>query len=89
MNKKQEQIIKKLKVKFAPGDGYEVKNDTVEDWAGGVVSFHYEVGLIGDEGTMAEVFGRDRRWFKIGPRGGIKAFDRTNSRWVNNIFATW
>lgn len=31
-----------------------------------------EVGGRGDEGTMAEVFGRDRRQIFIGPRGGMK-----------------
>ena len=89
MNKKQEQTIKNLKSRFAPRDGHEVKNETVEDWDGGFVSFHYEVGLVGDEGTMAEVYGRDRRWFKIGARGGVKTFDKSNSRWVDNLFATW
>jgi len=31
-----------------------------------------DVGLVGDEGTMAEVFARVHRHIRVGPRGGLK-----------------
>lgn len=52
-------------------DGYEVKEFTVEDF-GWFVSLVVEVGLKGDEGTMASVFARTRRHIAIGRNGGVK-----------------
>jgi len=36
------------------------------------VSLITEVGRVGDEGTMAEIYARNRRHIFIGPRGGVK-----------------
>lgn len=51
-------------------DKYEIKQfdiDANEYFVAVVV----EVGMKDDEGTMAEIFGRDRAQLFIGPRGGI------------------
>jgi len=51
---------------------YEVKElevTTSEDWKDVLVSL--EIGMAGDEGTMAELICRDHYQFFIGPRGGM------------------
>lgn len=35
------------------------------------VALTLEVGMVGDEGTMASIYCRDRRVLVIGPRGGL------------------
>jgi hypothetical protein len=42
------------------------------------------VGRIGDEGTYAELFGRDTYHLCIGPRGGLSAVDKNAKKrsWV-------
>lgn len=83
-----------LRRRFAPAAGYEFKVDEVRVDSYTVLSKQHcvvylllETGLVADEGTMAEVFARDRRWFKIGKRGAVRTFD--GERWGKNIFATW
>ena len=50
----------------------EVKSEKIDDQENsGVVFFSIEVGQKGDEGSMLEVLGRDRRLFMIGKRGGV------------------
>jgi hypothetical protein len=83
----QQAKIEYLKEKFAPRDGYEVKEEKVEDAYGGQVFFYLTTGLIGDEGTMAELYARTRRWFCIGKRGATKSF--ADQKWHNDIFRTW
>ena len=34
-----------------------------------------EVGLKGDEGTLASVFARTTRHYMIGPRGGLRGYE--------------
>lgn len=52
-------------------DKYEVKTFDVEEHEY-FVSVFAEVGMIGDEGTMAQYIGRDRVQVFIGPRGGMR-----------------
>ena len=40
------------------------------------VTIYAEAGLVGDEGTMASIFGRSKRHVTIGPRGGVKILSR-------------
>ncbi|MCR5295137.1 MAG: hypothetical protein K6E30_08230 [Lachnospiraceae bacterium] len=49
---------------------YEFKEFTVSENEY-FVSVVVEIGMIGDEGTMAEIYCRDRAHLFIGPRGGI------------------
>lgn len=53
-------------------NNYEVKKlkvTTSENWKHVFVSL--EIGMVGDEGTMAEIVCRDHYQFFIGPRGGM------------------
>lgn len=52
--------------------GYEIKQFDVRETDHGTVSVYVSVGLIGDEGTVAEVIGRDTALIFIGPRGGTR-----------------
>ena len=49
---------------------YEVKKWEVEEFVS-FVSLVVETGMKGDEGTMAEVFARDRAHLFIGSRGKV------------------
>lgn len=40
-----------------------------------------EVGLKGDEGTLASVFARTTRHYMIGPRGGLRGYDKDRG-WI-------
>jgi hypothetical protein len=40
------------------------------------VTIYAEAGLVGDEGTMASIFGRSKRHVTIGPRGAVKNISR-------------
>lgn len=40
------------------------------------VTVYVEAGLPNDEGTLASVFGRNKRHFTVGPRGGVKILSR-------------
>jgi len=52
-------------------EGYEYKRWEVSD-EGPFVALLSEVGMVGDEETMASVLCRTRRHIFIGPRGGLK-----------------
>ena len=52
--------------------GYEIKQWEVKDNEWGTVTIYFEIGLVGDEGTMAEYIGRDSLQICIGPKGGTK-----------------
>lgn len=91
MTPSQEKAIESLKQRFPLySDLYEVKDDRVdviEDC--GVIFFFWETGLIGDEDTMASVYGRNRHWFKIGKRGHVESYNGKSSKWEKNVFCTW
>ena len=53
------------------GGDYEIKRYEVKDYKY-FISVSLEVGLVGDEGTMASIFCRDRVHLFVGTRGGIK-----------------
>lgn len=55
----------------------EVKEKSIED-LGHCISMVIEVGEIGDEGTLAAVFCRQRAHIFIGKKGGCSTY--TNSR---------
>ena len=56
---------------FNRGKGnYEIKEYTVRGYDS-FVSVILEVGMVGDEGTLAQVYARDRVHLFIGKRGGI------------------
>jgi hypothetical protein len=40
------------------------------------VTLYAEAGLAGDEGTLASIFGRNKRHVTIGPRGAVKNISR-------------
>ena len=52
-------------------DEYETKSEEIQDIGYGYVMFYMQVGMKGDEGTMAAVFGRDTIHVTIGPKGGM------------------
>ena len=49
------------------------------------------LGMVGDEGTMASVFCRNRRHIAIGPRGGLTLFNAKNKSeakgWTSAIYS--
>ena len=51
---------------------YEIKEWDVQDTDWGTVIIYVEVGLVNDEGTMAQCLCRDRVQLFIGPKGGTK-----------------
>lgn len=53
-------------------DSYEIKRWEVTDNEWGTVTLFVEIGLKGDEGTMAEYLARDSVQIFIGPRGAAK-----------------
>ena len=55
----------------------EIKEKKIED-LGHCISMVIEVGQIGDEGTMAAIFCRQRAHIFIGKKGGCSTY--TNSR---------
>lgn len=56
----------------------EIKEKSVHDIGHGIVSLVIEVGDVGDEGTLAAVFCRQRAHIFIGPKGGCSTY--TTSR---------
>lgn len=54
---------------FGGPEKYEIKRWEIKDYQS-FVSLVLETGMKGDEGTLAEVFARDRAHLFIGPRGG-------------------
>lgn len=54
---------------------HELKEKHVEEWEElGIVYVRLTMGCIGDEGTMAEVFGRDSTAVCIGKAGGYFSY---------------
>lgn len=76
ITKAQEKAIAKIKrlaenLHSYHADKYEIKQFDINDCKY-FVSVVVEVGMKDDEGTLAEVFCRDRAQLFIGPRGGIR-----------------
>lgn len=76
MTKQQEMKVNMIKRQAENLHGkfstnYEIKEWRVEENEF-FVSLVVEVGMIGDEGTLASIFGRDRLQVFIGKRGGAK-----------------
>ena len=57
---------------YGDSSKYEVKKHEVEDSGHGTIFLTFEMGRIGDEGTLAEAFARDHRHIAIGRRGGLE-----------------
>lgn len=79
MTKKQEMAIETLKEKFfeyfsygAP-EKHEIKEFSVKE-SGDSMYVYIETGLIGDEGTAAELYARSNTRVFVGPRGGYYNF---------------
>lgn len=74
MTKQQEQKVNKIKqaaiLEWARNKDYEIKTWKVEDCEFSV-SVVVEVGLKGDEGTLAAILGRNRAHIFVGPKGGL------------------
>ena len=83
MTKQQERRIEEIREIMLNLVGYretkEIKEETIEELFYGAVSMVIEVGTIGDEGTMAEIYCRDRAHVFIGPRGGCYTFSKARS----------
>lgn len=99
MTAAQEKAINTLKDAFfkhycygRPED-YEFKCIQIDEWTDTkTVYIALVMGLIGDEGTLAEVFGRDRTAVCIGPRGGYFSFRESSCKQCNlNLYeaVTW
>lgn len=74
MTQKQEQAVRRIRREVESGLFYstrcELKEFTVKEYDT-FVSVVFEVGQMGDEGTLAAVFARDRGHVFVGTRGGI------------------
>lgn len=74
MTKQQEQKVNRIKqvalLEWVINDDYEIKKWEVEENEF-FVSVNVEVGLKGDEGTLAAVFGRNSAHIFVGPKGGM------------------
>lgn len=65
---------------------YEIKEMIVRRFREDVDFYlTYEVGLKGDEGTMAAIYARDSYHLHIGKKGGLKAND--GKKWVSGTTA--
>lgn len=80
MTNAQNKAIETLKSSFFKAfsykaNEYEFKEVFVEEWNDtGIVYVRLEMGLIGDEGTMAEIFARNSTAVCIGKRGGYFSY---------------
>jgi len=78
MTRKQKNVIERLYQDILKQDGhgseYEYKKFHTEVIDGcDHVFLTTIVGMKGDEGTLASVFGRKRRLLMIGPKGGVRS----------------
>ena len=96
ITKSQEKAIARIKRDFETLHGhcqesYELKKFDHEFLSEevAIISLIGEMGLIGDEGTMAQVFGRDRIHVFISPRGKIYYYGpRGGKRTYRTIYET-
>lgn len=79
MNKTQEIKLEMLKRDFLNdfnrNGNHEIKQFEVTD-LDKVVMVFIEVGLIGDEGTMASILCRNTAMFNIGQRGALRHYNK-------------
>lgn len=89
MNNLQKKALETLEREFfkyysyGRPEKYELKEKHVEEWeeCGGTVYVRLEIGLIGDEGTLAEYACRDMTHVMIGKRGGYFGYrERTGKK---------
>lgn len=77
---------RKRGTRFKP---YQFKTfELVRGW-GATVFVRAEVGLVGDEGTMASVLARDNFHFCIGERGGVKVYPHGAQNWRPMPRCSW
>lgn len=100
MNQVQQEMVERLKTaileKNSGSRGSEIKKLEIREFYN-TVSMVIEVGMPGDEGTMASVFARDYRHIFIGPRGGLEIcntktktgkYRKSRQRgWINAVYA--
>lgn len=99
MTSYQEKAIEKLKsaffnhYSFGRPETHEFKEIHVEEWENTeTVYVRLTVGMIGDEGTMAEFYARDTTAVCIGKRGGYFSYrDSSHKKCSLNTFeaVTW
>lgn len=100
MTDMQKKAVETLKTEFfkyysyGKPETHEFKEVLVEEWedCGGTVYVRLEMGLIGDEGTMAEWACRDTTHVMIGKRGGYFGYrERTGKKKTLSLFEaiTW
>ena len=87
LTNKQCHAINFIKEKFVNKfDGIEIKKFELEfSEFSDQVYFRIWTGLKNDEGTMAEIYARDTRFFLIGKNGRIQSFNSKTCKWSNNI----
>lgn len=90
MTTAQTKAVETLKKEFFKYYSYghpetrEFKEIHVEEWEEvGTVYIRLEMGLIGDEGTMAECFCRDTTAVCIGKKGGYFSYRRSSNKKCN------
>ena len=83
----QEKAVEALKKEFfkhysfGHPEEHEFKEIHVEEWGETeTVYIRLEVGQIGDEGTMAAIFARDRTAVCIGKKGGYFSFREVSGK---------
>lgn len=85
MTKAQERAIEVLKKTFLSFYGYsenkEIKKEMIEELDDGNVYVMLEVGYIGDEGTMKEIFCRNQLSVCIGKQGGYYNYSHSKSHY--------
>jgi hypothetical protein len=75
MTNMQQRVVNQIRrdaEKMHSVGNYEIKEWEVIDHEWGNVSVYLEIGLVGDEGTMAQYIGRDKLHIFIGPKGGTR-----------------
>jgi len=86
MTKSQEKTIERIKESIKKhlfyGDNFEIKKFEVKETDFGKVSLYFETGMIGDEGTYGEIYGRDRAFLFIGEKGQVYYFNRKGTKKV-------
>ena len=85
MTREQERAVAALKEKFLGFYGYpetkEFKAEKIEEIHGGVLYVMLEVGMKGDEGTLASLLCRNTLSVLIGKRGGYYNYSNSKSHY--------
>lgn len=92
MNKIQMNKIDRIKqaaiLEWVRDNDHEIKIWEVQDCEF-FVSVIVEVGLKGDEGTLASVFGRNRAHIFVGPKGGLSYPTKKGKRKALKFINLW